>query len=164
MKTQGSEYPNIERLQGSIIVPYNVTPFTGDDSDGYRYGLIYHAQCVPADDLDYWKKQVIKVLQSELQSHIYSAYDPGTQTTVSAYMARAIALNRQDIISECAAVQEWIDGVLAYYDERKSLIETADSEVGLTGVTWDFAGDVPCHNRKDWRDIKTMFDEEGGVS
>ncbi len=161
MKSQSKDFPVIRKLQGKILVPYNVKQVTLDSEEGettaYEFDLYRHDVGSDVNNLEYWKQVVWKLLQQDLHTHVYGIYDQGEQATISAYGARAIAAERQDIIDECIAVQDWIDAVLDYYDQRKNVIFAATSETELLGVTWDFPRDKPCVDRKDWRDIKGMF-------
>ncbi len=161
--TQSKEFPTIRNLQHQIIVPYNVHQITidneGEPETAYKFQTYRHKPGVAIDNLEYWQQVVWKLLQKDLHTHVYGIYDQGEQATISAYGARAIAAERQDIIDECIAVQDWIDDVLEYYDVRKNAIYAAATQAELMGVTWDFAGDKPCADRKDWRDIKAMFSE-----
>ena len=164
MKAQSREYPRIQRLQGKILVPYNVRQIQIGMEEGeppedwYEYDEYRHDVGPDLKNLPYWQGVVWKLLQRDLHTHVYGTYDQGEQATISAYGARAISLNRQDIVDECMVVQVWIDAVLDYYDQKKAAVFAAANEAELTGVTWDFPGDKPCTDRKDWRDIKAMFD------
>lgn len=163
MKAQSRDYPKIQKLQGAMLVPYNVKQIQIEMEEGepaenwYEYQQYKHSIGPDKSNLQYWQQVIWRLLQQDLHTHVYGTYDQGEQVTISAYGARALSLGRQDIVDECIVVQDWINGVLGYYDERKNQIFAATTETGLTGVTWDFPGDKPCTNRKDWRDIKAMF-------
>ncbi len=161
MKSQSKDFPIIRKLQGKILVPYNVNQVTLDSEEGettaYEFDLYRHEVGPALNDLEHWKKVIWKLLQKDLHTHVYGIYDQGEQSTISAYGAKAIAAERQDIVDECVAVQDWIDSVLEYYDLLKNAIFSAVDEEGLLEVNWDFPGDMPCVDRKDWRDIKEMF-------
>ncbi len=163
MKSQSKDFPTIRRLQGKILVPYNVSEVTigeeGEQETAYAFQLYKHEVGPDVNNLEYWQQVVWKLLQKDLHTHVYGIYDQGEQATISAYGARAIAAERQDIIDECITVQDWIDDVLEYYDVRKAAVFGATTQEELVGVNWDFPGDKPCADRKDWRDIKAMFSE-----
>ena len=164
MKSQSKDYPQIQKLQGVMLVPYNVRQIQIEMEEGelpedwYEYQVYKHPIGPDKSNLSHWQQVVWRLLQQDLHAHVYGTYDQGEQATISAYGARALSQDRQDIVAECVVVQDWIDDVLGYYDVRKSQIFAATTEAELTGVTWDFPGDKPCTDRKDWRDIKGMFD------
>lgn len=162
MKSQSKEFPQIKVLQGKILVPYNVRQIQveqeeGPDETAYLYNLYKHDPGPAIDNLEHWKQVIWKLLQKDLHAHVYGTYDQGEQATISAYGSRAIAADRQDIVDECVAVQDWIDDVLDYYDVRKAAVFGAATQEELVSVNWDFPGDKPSTDRKDWRDIKAMF-------
>ncbi len=158
-KTQGSSFPAISRLQGAILVPYNVKQIEGEEGPYYEYGIHRHADNVPVTNFPYWQGVVWRLLQSDLHKHVYGTYDQGEQATFLAYATRAQQEGREDIYAECFPVQQWIDDVLSYYDARKVAVFAAQDETELLSVNWDFAGDKPCVDRKDWRTLRAMFDE-----
>ena len=72
--------------------------------------------------------------------------------------AWAMGEGRQDIVAECLAVQGWIDSALVYYDQHKDAIFAAQDEASLTSVVWNFADDIPCADRLNWRTVMGMFE------
>lgn len=162
--TESRNKPEIKRLQGKILVPYNAAQKERTDEDGnaetvWVYSLMrYPASAASAGNLPFWKKETAKQLNRELQEYIYSIYDPGVQSTISGYAARALSDGKSDIVDECRKVQDWVDSVLEYYDKKKQEILSAESEDERMGVTWDFKTDVAPDEYIDWRDVKEMFE------
>jgi hypothetical protein len=158
--TQSKEYPTIKKLQGKILVPYNVKQITiqGEDQESIAYEYDQLRMDYPGP-FELYQNLIWRRLQSDLQRYVYGNYDPGEQATLTGYAVRATNLGRQDIVDICLPVQAWIDNVLAYYDGKKTEIFTASDMAGVMSVTWDFAGDQPNPNRVDWRDVKEMFND-----
>lgn len=162
-RTHGNEFPAIVQLQGCTLVPFNAisdnrTNEDGTIQTGYAYDLHREPGMADPAALQRWQNVIWKHLQAALHSHVYGTYDQGEQATILAYGARAMGLARQDIVDECLAVQNWIDSVLGYYDQRKDAIFAASTEQALVSINWDFPADMPCTDRKDWRAIRAMFE------
>lgn len=158
--------PEIQRLQGKILVPCNARQVQRTAADGqaetvWAYTVIEADPGAPIGDLEHWKQESARRLNLELQAFICSIYDIGTQVTLNGYAARALFEDRPDIVAECRKVQDWVDQVLEYYDQRKQALLTVATEDARMEVVWDFAADVPPTDYVDWRNVKTMFGAQG---
>ncbi len=158
--------PEIQRLQGKILVPCNARQVERPTADGqmetvWVYTVVEADPGHPIGDLAHWKQETARRLNLELQGYICSIYDIGTQVTLNGYASRALFEGRSDIVAECRKVQDWVDQVLEYYDQRKQALLTAETEDERMEVAWDFAADVPPSDFVDWRNVRLMFGAQG---
>jgi hypothetical protein len=159
---ESKSMPTIRRSNQGVLVPYCVTQVTREAENGgsetfYRFQQIRLDQA-QLPSLDQAAKQVWRKLQADLHQYIYARYDPGTQQTIQAYAQKADHLGRSDIVDECERIFDWVDDVLAYYDQRKAAVFGAGNEAELVSVSWDFPGSVPIPGGMvGWRDIRAMF-------
>ena len=155
--TQSKTFPKIQKLQGSVLVPYNVHQVERADEIGtetfYEYGVLKIPKALSFGE---YQALIWRQLQSELHQHIYAVYNQGEQASISGYAIKASSLGRTDITEACLPVQEWIDSVLDYYDSKKVEIFATTSKHDLISVTWDYSV-VECPAKVDWRVIKAMF-------
>ena len=159
---ESKQMPEIKRLQGGVILPYNVQQITRTNEDDeqetfYKFDRIkLDQQTLPT--LEQVKKHVVEQIRQDLHAHIYPNYDEGSQSTIQSYAMQAQGQGRSDIYNECEKIMNWIDDVLSYYYLIKDNVEAATDEVGTTGVNWDFASDKPAPNDlKSLKEIKAMW-------
>jgi hypothetical protein len=151
--TQSKDFPQIQKLQGGVLIPCNVQQFENEGETGYKYTQL---KMTNPGTFESYQQVIWRKLQSDLSQTIHSMYDQGEQATISGYAIKAANLSRQDIIDVCLPVQAWIDSVLEYYDTKKIEVFAASNEFELLSVAWDFSS-FNSHTRVDWRAIKAMF-------
>jgi len=151
--TQSKDFPQIQKLQGGVLIPCNIQQFENEEETGYKYTQLKMTN--PGTFASY-QQAVWRELQADLGRIIHNMYDQGEQATISGYAIKAANLGRQDIIDVCLPVQAWIDSVLEYYDTKKVEVFAAANEFELLSVNWDFSV-FSNHIRVDWRNIKEMF-------
>lgn len=160
-----NEFPKIQRLQGGILIPFCVRAVQSEDPERpptsyeYRVHSIDSAESVSINinNLEIFKTHIAGQLKKDLQQHIYQHYDNGAQATISGYAIRALSENRPDVVAECRKMQDWIDTVLDYYDQKKKALMATVSEAALVSILWDFGHEAPLKDYMGWRDAKQMF-------
>lgn len=159
---EAKQIPEIKRLQGGVIIPYNVQQVTRTNEDDeqetfYVFDRIkLNQQILPK--LEQVKKIIAEQLRHDLHKHIYPHYDEGSQSTIQAYAMQAQNQGRGDVYTECEKIMNWIDEVLSYYYSVKDSVDAATDESGVTGVNWDFAKDKPApSDLKSLKEIKAMW-------
>jgi len=159
---ESKQNPEIKRLQGGVILPYNVQQVTRTNEDGEQE-TFYTFDRVKVDQqilpkLEQVKKIIVEQLRHDLHKHIYPNYDEGSQSTIQAYAMQAQNQGRPDIYDECDEIMTWIDDVLSYYYSTKDSVVAATDETGITEVNWDFASDKPVpSDLKSLKEIKAMW-------
>ncbi len=159
---QAKHRQTVAKHGSAVIVPYNVHTITQQDEDGTEE-TFYEYQETTLDrrdlpPLNAVKTAIAQQLRADLQAHIYTHYDQGTQATIQAFHAKAQRQSLTDIADECEAIFDWIQQVLDYYDTKKQAILSASTTDDVLNINWNFETDVPKPSTlKGWREIKAMF-------
>ncbi len=158
---ESKQMPEIKRLQGGVIVPYNAEQITRANEEDeqeifYKFRRIKLNQ-QPLPSLFDVKKTIIRQLQQDLHEHIYINYDPGAQNTINAYAQKARRQGRSDIEDECERILDWIDNCLDHYYTTKSNILSATNSSDVIVMNWDFNDYPKPSDLKSLREIREMF-------
>ncbi len=159
---QAKHRPQIAKHGTGIVIPYTVHTITQSGEDDTEETFYEYAEITldrrDLPPLNAIKAAIAQQLRADLQAHIYTHYDQGTQATLQAFYAKAQRQSLTDIADECEAIFDWIENVLDYYDARKQAVIDAADEDSAISVNWDFEANVPPPSSlKGWRDIKAMF-------
>ncbi len=162
LMAQAKNKPTIYRHGTGVVIPYNVHNATLQDEDGTEETFYEYAEITldrrDLPPLTAVKNAIAQQLRADLQAHIYTHYDQGTQATIQAFHAKAQRQSLTDITAECEAIFDWIQQVLGYYDDRKQAVVNAADEDAAVFVNWNFEVNVPKPSTlKGWRGVKAMF-------
>ncbi len=159
---ESKQYPQIERIQGGVVVPYNVSQVTREEEDGtqatfYVYDKIrLERRDLPG--LDNVKQHIVQQLRADLHAHVFVNYDLGSQNSINGLAQKAQRQGKSSIQDECQAILDWVDDCLGYYYAKKDEVLAATDEAGLTGVVWNFKANHPRpETLKSLREIRGMF-------
>lgn len=152
--------PQVKRLQGGILIPYNVVTHTNEDDEQitfYKFDRIkLNQHSLP--DLNNIKNYIVQQLRENLHTHIFVHYDLGSQNSIGALAQKAQRQDKADILDECEAILSWVGDCLSYYYTKKDEILATVDEANLIGVAWDFEASIPKPNTlKSLREIRGMF-------
>ena len=159
---ESKQYPQIERIQGGVVVPYNVSRVTREEEDGTQ-AAFYVFDKIKLDrqdlpSLESIKRHIVQQLRQDLHAHVFVHYDLGSQNSINGLAQKAQRKGRSSIQDECQAILDWVDDCLGYYYAKKDEILAATDEANLTGVAWDFEAN---HSKpvtlKSLREIREMF-------
>lgn len=137
-------YPEIKRLQGDIITPYNIHEVGIEDESGTRTEYQYQEHRVkdngqPLPDIEAQRAIVYAAAEADLHAHVFGRYPMASQTSVNGEAIKALKYERDDILEACESVLNWCDGCVKYF---YSLIGATYTQDPLT-LTWDFAANCP---------------------
>ncbi len=142
MKTESKEKPVISKLQGKILIPYNIEQKTrienNQTEEYYQYSLLKLS--FDSDISSQALKAKVKAeLKKQNDEYIYSKYSPGTQQTMQALYADSNTTTEHKAL--IISVWDWIrkTDVLPYYYSKKVEIENATSVEALLDIVWDFS-------------------------
>lgn len=159
---ESKNIPEIKKLQGGVLLPYNIQEVQREDDEGqletfYVFGQFKLDQrSLP--DLNQVRKEVVRALQADLHRHILPEYDDKSQNSINAYSQKAQRLGRSDIQDECEKILDWVDMCLDHYYTQKAAIFSAISEQDVCNVNWDFQANAPKPgDLKSLEEIRGMF-------
>lgn len=154
-KISSDTQPEIVRLQGDIIVPFQAEQMEMDGKTSWRY--LEHRETdngQDCPDVAAIRSIVYGRAEADLHAHIFSRYPIPSQTSISAYAVHAMRLEREDILSACESVQTWCSQCVAYF---RGIIAATHSQDPMT-VSWDFPAACPVPSGlPSLSDIEAMF-------
>ena len=154
--------PQVKRLQGGILIPYNVQQITRTNEDDeqvtfYEFDRIKLNQH-ELPGLNDVREYIVQQLREDLHVHVFTHYDLGSQNSINGMAQRANRLDRTDIMDECEAILDWVGNCLGYYYTKKEALLGASDEVSLIEVAWNFEVNVPKPDAlKSLKEIRGMF-------
>ena len=133
--TNSDHYPSPERLQGSIIVPYQITQEERDGQPTYNY--LEHR--IPDTGQSFeeaeHKAALLDLLRIDEQAYLDARYDPYVRESFQALYADPAT--PQAVKDALAAVWAWVRAVAGYYYQQQALIQ-AGANNWKSGA-WDFS-------------------------
>lgn len=131
--TNSDHYPVPERLQGSIIIPYNIKQVEQDGKTSYNYDEHRISDIgQPFGETEH-RQALQELLQKAHRDYLDSRYDLYVREALQAVFADPMADGETK--ATAMSVWGWIRVVTGYYYQQAALLHGA----GFESASWDFS-------------------------